>query len=157
MRDAFGGIMNIFFIAVFLVIVSGVLAFTVNYSKAFRMKNEIISDIEQFEASKSCFDDSKKGHCKEKIIEYAKSIGYSPKTDCTKEKNMDAGVDNLFCYKCYSNNTNHGEEWYNGNTTRYCTISTQVDIDIPLVNKILEFPFFKVHGDTRIVQIPVTK
>ena len=42
MRDAFGGIANMVVIIVFLVIVSGYLAFNVNYTKAFRVKNKII-------------------------------------------------------------------------------------------------------------------
>lgn len=157
MKDAFGGIMNIFFIAVFLLIVSGVLAFTVNYIKAFHMKNEIISDIERYEAGQQCFDDQ--GNCAKKIVAYAESIGYSPYSDAEecKKENMDVGVQNIFCYKCYNNNTNHGEKWYNGNTTKYCSISTKVDISIPIINKIMEYRIFKVHGDTRIIQVPVTK
>ena len=41
MKDALGGIINIWFIAVFIVIISGYLAFSIQYNKAFRMKNEI--------------------------------------------------------------------------------------------------------------------
>ena len=44
MRDALGGIVNITIIVVFLVIVSGYLAFNVNYTKAFRVKNKIITE-----------------------------------------------------------------------------------------------------------------
>ena len=42
MREAYSGIVNIFFIAVFLVIVSGILAFIVTYTKAFKMKKVIL-------------------------------------------------------------------------------------------------------------------
>ena len=45
MRDAFGGIVNISMIVVFLVVVSGYLAFNVTYTKAFRMKNKIITTL----------------------------------------------------------------------------------------------------------------
>ena len=51
MRDAFGGLMNMVIIVVFLVLVSGYLAFNVNYTKAFRVKNKIITKIEQYERS----------------------------------------------------------------------------------------------------------
>ena len=54
MRDAFGGIANMVVIIVFLVIVSGYLAFNVNYTKAFRVKNKIISTFEQYEGN--CYD-----------------------------------------------------------------------------------------------------
>ena len=46
MRDAIGGVVNITIIVTFLVIVSGYLAFNVNYTKAFRVKNKIITTIE---------------------------------------------------------------------------------------------------------------
>ena len=45
MRDAFGGLMNMVIIIVFLVLVSGYLAFNVNYTKAFRVKNKIITTM----------------------------------------------------------------------------------------------------------------
>ena len=48
MQEAFGGILNIFLILIFLVIVEGILAFTVSYTKAFRMKNYVIATIEQY-------------------------------------------------------------------------------------------------------------
>ena len=51
MRDAFGGLMNMVIIIVFLVLVSGYLAFNVNYTKAFRVKNKIITTIEQYEGN----------------------------------------------------------------------------------------------------------
>ena len=47
MRDAFSGIINIGMIVVFLVIVSGYLAYNVTYTKAFRVKNKIIDYIEK--------------------------------------------------------------------------------------------------------------
>ena len=48
MKDAFGGIVNIVLVAIFLVIISGILGLVVNYTKAFRMKNAVISAIEQY-------------------------------------------------------------------------------------------------------------
>ena len=42
MRDAFGGIVNIAIIVVFMTIVSGYLAFNVSYTKAFKVKNYFI-------------------------------------------------------------------------------------------------------------------
>ena len=55
MRDGFGGILNIVFIVIFLLIVEGVLGLVVNYTKAFKMKNNVISMIEQYEAA-GCFE-----------------------------------------------------------------------------------------------------
>ena len=46
MKDAFGGILNLVLIVVFLLLIEGILGLVVNYSKAFRMKNTVISAIE---------------------------------------------------------------------------------------------------------------
>ena len=51
MRDAFGGIVNLSMIVIFLVLVCGYLAFNVNYTKAFRVKNYIITTMEQYEGN----------------------------------------------------------------------------------------------------------
>ena len=76
MRDAFGGLMNIIIIVVFLVIVSGYLAFNVTYTKAFRVKNKIITTIEQYEGN--CGNES--SACDKEILSYMKELGYSPET-----------------------------------------------------------------------------
>ena len=49
MKEAFGGIFTLQFIVVFMIIVNCFLAFSVNYTKAFRAKNEIRSIIEKNE------------------------------------------------------------------------------------------------------------
>ncbi|MBQ6324033.1 MAG: hypothetical protein IJI22_04275 [Bacilli bacterium] len=162
MKDAFGGIMNLFFIAVFMLIVSGSLALVVSYTKAFKMKNEVISVLERNEASgynetangnpSGCFAQDGSNPCTSGIKQYAESIGYSPySVDCSSVGMAD-GVDKLFCYKCEAN-TNANAKWY-GNQTVFCTVTTQVDINFPIINKILGLSFFRVHGDTRVIQIP---
>ena len=44
MRDALGGTVVLVIIVVFIVIVSGYMAFNVNYTKAFRIKNKIVDN-----------------------------------------------------------------------------------------------------------------
>ena len=51
MRDAYGGVVSISIVVVFLVLVSGYLAFNVNYTKAFRLKNKVISVLEEYEGA----------------------------------------------------------------------------------------------------------
>ena len=74
MRDAFGGIVNIVLVAIFLVIISGILGLVVNYTKAFRMKNTVISTIEQYEGAQGCFGNSSATGCQERIEERAKKL-----------------------------------------------------------------------------------
>jgi len=157
MQEAFGGILNIVFIGIFLVLVSSILAFTVNYSKAFRMKNIAISYLERYEASNCnthasdncpCFTPGKA--CYNKIAEAAGHIGYAPANiNCPvnyKKASYDSG--DMFCYRQVASDNNDN---YMSDSPGYFEIVTQVDIDIPLVNKIMGLHFFQVTGDTRVI------
>jgi hypothetical protein len=138
MKDAFGGVVTITFIAVFLVIVSGVLGLTVSYTKAFRMKNFVISAIEKYEA-RGCF--SANSGCRDLINEGAKKIGYSSSIDLNCPSGFDK-VEGLFCYQ---KNPTDGENII-------YKVITQVDIDIPIINKLMGLSFFQINGDTRPIE-----
>lgn len=141
MKDAFGGILNIVLVAIFLVIISGILGLVVNYTKAFRMKNTVISTIEQYEGAAGCFGNSSATGCQERIEERAKSFGYHPsELNCPNDytKSYD-----LFCYKRVESDSKKNYVY---------TIITQVDIDIPIINKIMGLSIFQVHGDTRAIK-----
>lgn len=140
MQEAFGGLLNVFLLAIFLAIVSGILAISVNYIKAFRMKNFIISTVEQYEAS-SCFKDSATA-CSNEILKKAQTIGYS-KTNLVCDNGYSLDFNELFCYKSVLHST--GKYSY--------TVVTQVDFGIPVINNILDFDFFQVHGDTRVIEV----
>ena len=97
MRDAFGGIANMAIIIIFLVLVSGYLAFNVNYTKAFRVKNKIISVFEQYEGN--CKDATLlENTCNGEIQKYMKSVGYSaPDFNMGGEKGWTCNYG--YCYK----------------------------------------------------------
>ncbi len=140
MQESIGGIVNLFLIAIFLTIVSGILAISVNYIKAFRMKNFVITKVEQYEAT-SCFKKSATA-CSNEILNKAKSIGYS-KTGLLCDKGYSRDYNGLFCYKRITHSK--GKCSY--------SIVTQVDFRIPVVSNLLNFDFFQVHGDTRIIEV----
>ena len=83
MRDSLGSVVVLTIIVVFVVIVSAYMAFNVNYTKAFRMKNRIISLYEEYDGK--CFST---GECETKIRNYAKEIGYNPSVKSCETKNM---------------------------------------------------------------------
>jgi hypothetical protein len=141
MKDAFGGIVNIVLVAIFLVIISGILGLVVNYTKAFRMKNTVISTIEQYEGAKGCFGNSSATGCMERIQERAKEFGYHP-TQLVCPADYTKSYD-LFCYKRVESDSKKNYVY---------TIITQVDIDIPIVNKMMGLSIFQVHGDTRAIK-----
>ena len=142
MKDAFGGILNIAFIAIFLMLVSGILGLVVNYTKAFKMKNIVISTIEQYEGASGCFSNEDSG-CRGKMMSEAKNIGYSPSSlQCPTTKGYVKSND-LFCYKRIDSDSGRNYVY---------SIITQVDINIPIINKIMGLSIFQVHGDTRAIK-----
>ena len=75
MRDAMGGVVNLVIIVVFMVIVSGYLAFNVSYTRAFRVKNKIISTYEQY--SGNC--ESNSSPCMTQIMKYMQdNVAWKP-------------------------------------------------------------------------------
>lgn len=145
MRDAFGGILNIIFIVIFFLIIEGIFGLIVNYTKAFKMKNNVISMIEQYE-SRSCFNAG--SACVNRIIDKAKEIGYSPTSlNCP---NNYTNVNNLFCVapKRVDKTDN-----YSGAQPTIFTVVTQVDLNLPIISSILKFNIFQVSGDTKVVEV----
>ena len=59
MRDGLGSAVMIAIIAVFIAIVSGYLAFNVNYMKAFNMKNKIIDYFNKYDGDCFCTNECK--------------------------------------------------------------------------------------------------
>jgi hypothetical protein len=140
MKEAYGGISNLVFIAVFLTIVMGALGLTVSYTKAFHMKNAVLRAIENHEGA-GCFPEEGSGGsasspCRREIVNAAKRLTYSPaKLQCHGMNN----ASNLFCYKQVSRN---------GKRYVY-RIVTQIDLSFPIIERITGFRIFQVSGDTR--------
>ena len=143
MRDAIGGSISVFYIAVFIVIVSGYLAFSVTYNKAFRVKNKIINLLEIHKIYQ--------GEAEEAIEDYIKEVGYSvvdEKTmgiSCSTYSNSSAYIcKNGYCITWISE-TGPNDEISKG----YYKVTTAVRVDIPIINKIMPmFRIFDVSGDT---------
>ncbi len=153
MRDAFGGIINLSMIVIFLVLVCGYLAFNVNYTKAFRVKNYIITTFEQYEGN--C-DDSGDA-CVQKISDYIRQIGYNApdfNLNSVGYENCSAGTCGCqegYCYQMHEvRDENEGVS--ENNRQVYYTITTQINIDIPIINKIMPgLKIFQVSGNTKLI------
>lgn len=143
MKEAYGGILNIFFIAVFLVIVSGILAFIVTYTKAFKMKNIVISTVEQYEGS-GCTSDS--SSCFARIEERAKNIKFSPSDTLTCPSNY-TEVGGLYCIgKPVGSVTKNVD-----GTSKHYNIIVKINFYFPILSKFFGFNVFQVSGDTESI------
>jgi hypothetical protein len=149
MKDAFGGIVNFVFLAVFLLVVIGLLGLVVSYTKAFRMKDAIISVIEEYEGT-GCYPESPlspsgtttHSACREKIRQKAASLAYNPPAlSCTGTNVYMA--DGLYCYTIEKK----------ASDAAVISVITQVDMSFPIIEKIMGFRFFQVKGDTRTLAL----
>lgn len=148
MKEAIGGVFSLEFIIVFLLLLNGYLAFNVNYTKAFRVKNEIRSIIQKNEGlTESAMDD---------IGNYMQKTNYHQNTQfndwCTKKGYYvcDTGV-GKFCMEVASSDkygTRDGK-----NIAAYYTVYTFVDINIPVLNNLLPAlgGLFVVSGETSLI------
>jgi len=147
MKDAFGGILNLAFLAVFLLLVMGILGLIVNYTKAFRMKNFTIDYIERYEGSCRKGTDA----CIRAIEEKAQSISYSPTI-----KNCPSGFTNMDGYFCMKAEAVKGysKEAYTVGKPCVFTVITQSDVSLPIIETVLSFRIFQVTGNTEVIEIP---
>ena len=149
MKDAYGGIVNFVFLTIFLMVIIGFLALVVSYTKAFRMKDAIISVIEEYEGT-GCYPESplspvtttSQSACRMKIKEKAKELAYNPPLLSCSGQNV-YKADGIYCYSI---------EKKSGNKA-VITIITQVDMNFPIIEKIMGFRFFQVVGDTRTLNL----
>lgn len=138
MRDAIGGSVTIVIITVFIVVVLAYLAFNVNYTKAFRMKNKIISLYDEYNGDCGV-------ECENKIFDYARNIGYkSGNSSCANGWNSHSGY---YCSK-KENVSNSGGVSDLGEKYYY-KIATQINIEIPIIQNVFRYQYFWITGDTK--------
>lgn len=152
MRDALGGSVNVVIIVVFIVFVMGYMAFNVNYTKAFRMKNKIISVYEEHNGK--CEDS-----CFKEIRDYARSIGYYPDTDrnlnCPSDYNvLPKQGSKLYCVKAVkvtvqSDRSSEPEQ----REKTYYKIITKITISIPVLDNLINLNVFRITGDTKAMLV----
>jgi len=136
MRDAMGGTVALVIIVVFIVFALGYMAFNVNYTKAFRMKNKIISVYENNNGDCG-------SACQREITEYARTIGYSLGSDINCSGYDGTGVNGLYCY---NEVTSIGGS---SGKSKYYRIITKINVEVPIINRILNLRILYITGDTK--------
>ena len=153
MKEAIGGVFSLEFIIVFLLILNGYMAFNVNYTKAFRVKNEIRSIIQKNEG----LTDSAMEQIEEYMdkVNYTQSAGFNKYCQdhnmytCTTDSGRSFCMDVTTSDKYGTRETASGKE----NIAAYYSITTFVDINIPVINKFFDRlgGLFSVNGETSLI------
>lgn len=154
MKNAIGGVFTIEAIVVFMIIVNCFLAFSVNYTKAFRAKNEIRSIIEKHEGL-TC---NALGHIRTVLNKNKYQLGTNQMAWCENNGYQIAtGADGstpIFCYKVQKVGSGGSTEKTSKYAGAYYTIVTFVNIQIPLFDRVFDGFFasvFKVKGETALI------
>lgn len=135
MRDAFGGAFMIKIILIFLSIYIVFMALALNYAKAFRVKNQIINYIEQYEGYEPA---------ENAISTYIQSVSYY--VPITSIQGSTTG--DRTCYDigyCITPKITADEA---GNRTYYL-VETYIRLEFPFFNLNVTIP---IRGETRVVE-----
>lgn len=148
MRESIGGSWIFGMVALFIALFSGFIAYSVSYTKAFKVKNEIINLIEKYEGytsstSANVSELSEAELLKDKSVEaqsYAviMKVGYNPvDVECKADagKNMTGG----YCVKKVC--TGEGSKG-----KIYYKITTYIKVRLPVLNIMLKVP---ITGETK--------
>jgi len=124
MREAVGATVLLQILMVFLVIFISFLAVSVNYAQAFRIKNQLVTIIEEYEG----WEGYEQGEADDNIREFLNSIHYNI------QKNGE------YRYEVEKVEAGLGS---------YYIVSTYLNLDLPLLGVVLDN--FKIKGETRII------
>ena len=126
MREAIGGALLIKLVMVFIVIYVCFLGIAINYSITFRVKNQIINLIEEYEGYENA---------KPLISEYISSVGYYRSSEMSL-------IDNAEC------NSGYCIQELSSARGKYYRVTTYVSFDFPIIGRITNFP---VSGETKVI------
>ncbi len=143
MRDSIGGTATIAIMTVFIVFALSYLAFNVNYTKAFRMKDKIITLYDDFEGECGA-------KCQDVIVKYAQEIGYSvgDNMNCPSNSNWNYhNIKGIYCEAAVPV-SEASETKGDKKAKRYYKIVTKINIQVPVINNLLDLRIFYISGDT---------
>ena len=154
MREAIGGTWLMGLVVTFIAIFSGFLAYSISYTKAFRVKNEIINIIEknegytdsaylspeQYQIDESVLKDDKSTEAK--AFKFIKSIGYNYSMfdgsfNPCKEGELKTGGYCLIKY-CPQKDSENDRVYYK--------VTTYISLTIPILNFGIRIP---ITGETK--------
>ena len=139
MREGISSYFNYTILFVVVLLFSGFVAIAMNYTKAYRMKNGILSNLERYSGnvSDSAFlEEIKKG---------ANNLGYKATSDMMNSvpNSYTCVTDQGWCYKKSSYKKNsQGIKYYT------IDIIVFINFDIPIIREVMPKRFFSMSGTT---------
>lgn len=149
MRESIGGTWLLGFVVLFIVLFSAYLAYSINYTKAFKTKNYIINTIEENEgyttytgSNISAETDDKlksSNRTEDKIYYYLRKAGAATTTiDSSKCDNTSDYREGGYCVR----------KVWTSNGGAYYKVTTFINIEIPLIWQTFTIP---IRGETKVI------
>ena len=150
MRQSIGSTWLFSLMIIFILLFTAYLAVAINYSKAFKVKNELINIIEREEGLTSNMDEEDPGAV-EQIDKYLESVGYVNRGNCPSgyqgyNKYKDGNKTKYgYCVKKYNsyNEKEHQRAYY--------SVVLFFNMDLPIFG---DFFTFRVKGETTEIVYP---
>lgn len=150
MKESMGLVPTMGIIIFALVLISGYLAFTINYSKAYKANSRIVNIIQKY-------DNKITNDTEKEIQEYLEEINYNASDTYTKTCVNDGytaitSSGKGWCYKVISSGkkVENDKEDSNDTTRVYVKVRTYISIDVPIFNRIFSnLEIFRVDGSTK--------
>ena len=151
MNEGVGSAVTLTIIVAFIAVVSAYMAFNVNYTKAFRMKNKVVANYNKYGIS--CRDPS--SECYKEIVTYANELGYKPrKVLCPSADTTTKFYPSSNEYYCAVSHMKERSEGAVSNADYYYfSITTTIDIDIPIVRNVFGLRLLTITGDTKTIAV----
>lgn len=151
MKESVGalGLTNI--VIVFIILFSGYLCVSINNTKAYNVKNEIINIIQKHNGvNESTLDE---------IRDYMNKVGYRSMGNCDPEFDGQGYTNTgyasgkaLFCIKAVDATNNLTDKYNQFPTVRYYKVKVFFSLDLPILKSVFSF---NLSGTTKNIYYPI--
>lgn len=154
MKESMGLVPTMGIIIFALVLISGYLAFTINYSKAYKANSRIVNIIQKYDNKMN--DSNTRKKIEQEIYEYLEDINYTASDLYTKKCPNEGYIavtstGKGWCYKIISS-ADASDKSETDTERVYVKVKTYISIDVPIFNRIFSnLRFFSVDGATKPV------
>lgn len=150
MKEAIGQVYALQIILAFVILLNGYMAYSVNYARAFRVKNQIVDIIEEYEGPNNEEAIDKINTIIDQMTyEVPQRLVNNFKSRYSDENSGEPNCQNGWCYIEHNVSIDDADGERNG---KYYSVVTFVNIDIPVINNIIGLgDFLSVYGETRTI------
>lgn len=148
MKESISNSYIVMLVLVFITLVSFVFLSSINYSRAFKIKNKIVDIIERY---KNGYEFSNRAKINEEIEQLLKETGYKLnfKSRTCPTYNGKSAINSTknYYYCIYETDAKNDSSMADKNTGKYYYVKTFITLHIPIINSELDF---SVNGETKI-------